>query len=114
MSAGEVEALSKDKLEALAAGKRDKDTMLVMYAPWCQFCQGMEPAYTEYAKAAAGDDLRVAKYQADVDKDFAMTLGLKTYPTIIMLPKGKEGYVKYESEERTPEAWSAWKDSVVA
>ena len=114
MCTGEVEALEKEKLEALAAGERDMDSMIVLYAPWCQFCQGMEAAYAEFAKAMAGENLRVAKYQADVDKEYAMTLGLETYPTIIHMPKGKDGFVKYESDVRTSAAWSEWLASVAA
>lgn len=34
-----VEALSKAQAEAMAAGTRDQDTLLVLYAPWCPFCQ---------------------------------------------------------------------------
>lgn len=37
--ASAVEALDRAGAEALAAGQRDKDTLLVLYAPWCQFCQ---------------------------------------------------------------------------
>jgi len=34
-----VAALDKAAVEKLAAGTRDKDTLLVLYAPWCPFCQ---------------------------------------------------------------------------
>jgi len=34
-----VEALSKAAVEKLVGGARDKDTLLVLYAPWCPFCQ---------------------------------------------------------------------------
>lgn len=34
-----VEALSKDQLAALKEGPRDKDTLVVLYAPWCQYSQ---------------------------------------------------------------------------
>ena len=36
---GAVEALSKEQLQDIVDGKRDKNTMLVMYAPWCQYSQ---------------------------------------------------------------------------
>lgn len=36
---GPVEALNHEQLEKLADGQRDKDTLLVLYAPWCQFSQ---------------------------------------------------------------------------
>jgi thiol:disulfide interchange protein len=34
-----VQTLDKAAAEKLAGGARDKDTLLVLYAPWCQFCQ---------------------------------------------------------------------------
>lgn len=36
---GSVEAVSKQQLQDMLDGKRDKDTLLVMYAPWCQYSQ---------------------------------------------------------------------------
>ena len=43
----------------------------------------MEPAYEALAKKMAGSQVTVAKYQADVDKEWAKAnLGLTTFPTI--------------------------------
>jgi adenylyl-sulfate reductase (glutathione) len=48
--------------------------------------------------------VRVAKYQADVDRDWAKAnAGLTTFPSIVFLPKAKPGFVKYPSERRDPE-----------
>ena len=59
-----VAALDKAGAEKLLAGA-DKDTLLVLYAPWCPFCQGMEGAYAELAARLAGSHVRVAKLNAD-------------------------------------------------
>ena len=34
-----VEALSKQQLQNMMDGRRDKDTLVVLYAPWCQYSQ---------------------------------------------------------------------------
>lgn len=34
-----VEPLSKEQLAQLKQGPRDKDTLVVLYAPWCQYSQ---------------------------------------------------------------------------
>ena len=34
-----VEALSKQQLQGMMDGQRDKDTLVVLYAPWCQYSQ---------------------------------------------------------------------------
>ena len=50
--------------------------------------QAMEGSYSELAEQLQGSHVRVAKYQADVDREFAQErFGLKTFPTIVMLPK---------------------------
>ena len=42
---GAVEALSKEQLQDIVDGKRDNNTMLVMYAPWCQYSQVTTPSH---------------------------------------------------------------------
>jgi adenylyl-sulfate reductase (glutathione) len=58
----------------------------------------------------AGSHVTVAKFQADGDdKEWAKAnLGLTTFPSIVMLPKAKEGFVKYPSERRDPESLGMW------
>ena len=113
-----VETLSKDRLQSLLGaggngGARDRDTLVVLYAPWCQFCQALEPAWNELAEqfANAGSSLRVAKFQADIEREFAAEkFGLKTFPTIVLLPKrgGDASFVKYPSERRDVETLTMW------
>jgi adenylyl-sulfate reductase (glutathione) len=69
----------------------------------------MEANYEELAAHMSGSHVRVAKYQADVNKEWSQAnLGLTTFPTIVFLPKGKSGYVKYPSERRDVETLSMW------
>jgi adenylyl-sulfate reductase (glutathione) len=109
--AGAVELLSKQQLASLLDGPRDKDTVCVLYAPWCQFCQGMEASYEELGAQLAGSHVRVAKFQADIERDFAAQhFGLKTFPTIVMLPKGGPAgkAIKFPSERRDAETLGMW------
>jgi adenylyl-sulfate reductase (glutathione) len=69
----------------------------------------MEANYEALAAAMSGSHVRVAKYQADVDKEWSKAhLGLTTFPTIVFLPKSKGGFVKYPSERRDVETLSMW------
>ena len=99
-----MEHLDKARLEGLLNGPRDKDTIVVLYAPWCRFCQAMEESYeTVAANLQSNPDVRVAKFQADIERDFAAEkFGLKTFPHVAMLPKaGKMGEaIKYDTERR--------------
>jgi len=115
-----VESLTRAQAEALAASA-DKDTLLVAYAPWCQFCQALEPAYEELAARLEGSHVRVAKFQADGgegegggDRAFAeKALGLKTFPTIVMLPKSQPGKaIKYPVERRDADSLQMWVTSL--
>jgi hypothetical protein len=36
---GAVAALDKPALSSLLDGPREKDTLVALYAPWCQFCK---------------------------------------------------------------------------
>jgi len=104
-----VEALSKDALAALADGSRDKDTVVVLYAPWCQYSQGMEQSYRDLAEDLSDSNVRVAKFQADIEREFSeKNFGLKTFPTIVYLPKDKPGYIRYPSERRDTNTLKMW------
>jgi adenylyl-sulfate reductase (glutathione) len=75
----------------------------------------MEAAYSELAQRYAGSHVRIAKFQADVEREFSTEqFGLKTFPTIVVLPKGRPGFIKYPSENRTPAALDMWLKTVAA
>ena len=76
-----------------------KDGVMVVYAPWCQFCQGMEDEY-EKLVAKLGDGVTVAKYRGDEDREFVSSeFGVESFPTINVITK--DGKVtKYASEAR--------------
>lgn len=107
-----VEHLKKEQVLQLLDGPRDKDTILVLYAPWCQFCKAMEESYEALAEQMHGrETLRVAKFQADIERDFAAEkFGLKTFPRIVMLPQaGRSGEsIPFGSERRDPETLAMW------
>ncbi|GMH45192.1 hypothetical protein BSKO_13149 [Bryopsis sp. KO-2023] len=108
-----VQGLSKDELSSLADGSRDKNTIVALYAPWCQFSQAMEESYRELANVVDDSKVSVAKFQADVEREFsAEKFGLKTFPTIVFLPKDSDKIIKYPSERRDTETLKMWVDSM--
>lgn len=75
--------------------------------------QAMEEEYTKLAESH-GSKVQIAKFQADVDRDFAQnTFGLQTFPTIVLLPKSTSSIIKYPSERRDVETWSMWLSSIL-
>jgi adenylyl-sulfate reductase (glutathione) len=96
-------SLSRNGIEnLLKLDSRREPWIVVLYAPWCQFCQGMEESYVELADKLAGSGVKVGKFRADGDqKKFAQKeLQLGSFPTILFFPKHSSRPVKYPSEKR--------------
>ncbi|KVI09409.1 5'-adenylylsulfate reductase 1, chloroplastic-like [Cynara cardunculus var. scolymus] len=85
---------------------RKEPWMVVLYAPWCPFCQAMEASYNELADKLAGSGVKVGKFQADGDqKAYAkQELQLGSFPTILFFPKHASRPIKYQSEKRDVES----------
>jgi hypothetical protein len=71
--------------------------------------QGLEEDFAALAENMTSDKLRVAKFQADVEREFsAETFNLETFPTLAFLPKvlwpQKQFYlVTHSYSRRNPE-----------
>ena len=106
---GAVQGLaSQGDVQALVGG--GKPAVLTVYAPWCQFCQGME---AEYEKLAQELSIPVAKFRGDEERDFvSANLNTESFPTVnVITSDGK--VVKYDSEERSVEALKAFVEANV-
>ncbi|XP_073146305.1 5'-adenylylsulfate reductase 3, chloroplastic-like [Henckelia pumila] len=81
---------------------KNEPWLVVLYAPWCQFCQGMEQSYVELAEKLTGSGVKIAKFRADgEEKPFAQQeLQLGSFPTILFFPKNSSRPIKYPSENR--------------
>jgi len=91
--------------------KAGKEAVVVVYAPWCQFCQGMED---EYSKLAEASGLPTYKFRGDEQREFVSAeMNTESFPTINYLTADGK-FVKYESEERTVEAMTAFAKGAVA
>merc|ERR1719301_319304 len=95
-------------VQALVGG--GKPAVLTVYAPWCQFCQGME---ADYEKLAEELSIPVAKFRGDEERDFvSANLNTESFPTVnVIASDGK--VVKYDSEERSVEALKAFVEANV-
>merc|ERR1712032_952425 len=92
-------------------GKAGKPSVMVVYAPWCQFSQVMEEEFESFAKDS---DLDVYSFRGDEQREFVgENLNTKSFPTInIIKPDGTA--VKYESEVRTVEAIKEFAEKTLA
>ncbi|KAM3701447.1 hypothetical protein ACB098_05G172700 [Castanea mollissima] len=103
--------LNRTGIENLARLEDRKEPwIVVLYAPWCQFCQAMEASYVELAEKLAGSGVKVGKFRADGDqKEYAQReLQLGSFPTILFFPKHSSRPIKYPSENRDVDSLMAF------
>jgi len=87
-----------------------KPAVIAVYAPWCQFCQGMEE---EYAKFADQADVPVYKFRGDEEREFVQAdLNTESFPTVNVV-KADGTVVKYDSEVRTVEAFNKFVEETI-
>jgi len=95
---GSVKAIESNE-DALALKAADEKTLLVVYAPWCQFCQKMEEEYEALAAEMAAEGVTVAKFRGDEVRDFVSEeFNVASFPTINLVGAGSA--IKYDSEKR--------------
>merc|ERR1712157_44507 len=98
---------------ALEVKKSGKDSVVVVYAPWCQFCQAMEDEYTAFAKELDGK-MDVYKLRGDEIRDHVQTQwNTDSFPTVNVV-KADGTVVKYDSEERDVASFKAFVEKTVA
>ncbi|XP_019436028.1 PREDICTED: 5'-adenylylsulfate reductase 3, chloroplastic-like [Lupinus angustifolius] len=106
-----VVSFSRSGIENLAKLDSPKHPWLVvLYAPWCPFCQAMEESYVDLAEKLAGSGVKVGKFRADGEqKEFAKReLQLGSFPTILFFPKHSSHPIKYPSENRDVDSLMAF------
>merc|ERR1719258_287482 len=91
--------------DALALTTKGEPSVLVVYAPWCQYCQAMED---EFDKVSGVAGVPTYKFRGDEQREFVdANLNTKSFPTINFV--GADGSVtKYESEDRSVDALKAF------
>ncbi|WFD36978.1 protein disulfide-isomerase [Malassezia cuniculi] len=83
---------------------KDRGVLVEYFAPWCGHCQRLAPEYEQLGKAfASNDKVVIAKVDADKNRDLAMRVGLRGFPTIKWYPANSLEAVDYNGE-RTAQA----------
>ncbi|KAK8958048.1 hypothetical protein KSP39_PZI000524 [Platanthera zijinensis] len=102
-------------MNLLKLERRKEPWLVVLYAPWCRFCQAMESSYIELADKLNGLGVKVGKFRSDGDqKTFAkLELQLGSFPTIIFFPKHASRPVKYPSKRRDADSLLAFVNAFI-
>mmetsp|Transcript_23416 Transcript_23416/g.41420 ORF Transcript_23416/g.41420 Transcript_23416/m.41420 type:complete len:462 (-) Transcript_23416:123-1508(-) len=96
----------KVKKAGLADVEGMKNTILTVYAPWCQFSQNMEEEFTKLAEDSSLG-VSVTAVRGDEEREVARALGVEAFPTTFVI-NGDGKRTKYPSEERTVDAWKSF------
>jgi thioredoxin 1 len=80
--------------------KSTKPVMIDVWASWCPPCRMMEPVVEELDKEL-GDQIVIAKLDADAEPELTQKLGVMSLPTFVMI---KDGQVLYGSIGAKPKA----------
>ncbi|CAJ1967075.1 unnamed protein product [Cylindrotheca closterium] len=113
----ETDSSKVKKLEttdaAIEVKSSGKPSVMVVYAPWCQFSQKMEEEFEKFAEEVGGD-VDIYSFRGDEERDFVQeNLNTKSFPTVnVIKPDGTA--VKYESEVRTVDAFKKFMDETLA
>ena len=95
---------------ALEVVKSGKPSVMVVYAPWCQFSQKMEDEFEAFASAT---DMDVFSFRGDEEREFVQAnLNTQSFPTVNVI-KADGTVVKYDSEVRTVDAFKKFVDETL-
>ena len=101
-----VEVTEKDAIEIT----KQAPGVVVVYAPWCQFCQGMEDSYADLATKL---DVPAYKLRGDETRDFVKAnFNTESFPTINVV-KSDGSVVKYDSEKRDVDSLKAFVEATL-
>jgi len=111
--AGESKVKKLESVDAaIEVKKSGKPSVMVVYAPWCQFSQKMEEEYEKFA-AEFGDQYDIYSFRGDEEREFVQAnLNTQSFPTVNVI-KADGTAVKYESEVRTVEAFKSFVDATL-
>ncbi|MBC8594016.1 thioredoxin [Oscillospiraceae bacterium N12] len=70
----------------------DKPAIIDFYATWCGPCKAISPVLEELAKEYDGK-IYIYKIDVDQEKDLASAFGIRSIPTLIFAPMGKDPQV---------------------
>jgi thiol-disulfide isomerase/thioredoxin len=72
-------------------------------APYCKYCDWMKPAWDQLALGLQHDrSVVVAHMNGTLDRDFASSLGVRTFPTVLAFPKTGGAPFVYGSQVSVP------------
>ncbi|XP_016347375.1 protein disulfide-isomerase-like [Sinocyclocheilus anshuiensis] len=88
----------------------NKYLLVEFYAPWCGHCRNLEPIYAEVAGLLknGSSEVRLAKVDADEEKDLATEFHVGSFPTLKFFKDGNRQNATDFSGKRTVKGITRW------
>lgn len=67
------------------------DWFVKFYAPWCGHCKRLDPTWNDLAEEVAGTHRHVGKVDCTIEQGLCERYGVKGYPTLLRINKGRFG-----------------------
>ena len=68
--------------------KKHPQLLVEFYAPWCGHCKNLEPHWNQLASEMKGKKIKIAKIDADKNKNIGGRFQVQGFPTIKVFPPG--------------------------
>ncbi len=103
---------SSGSTEGFASGGYE---FAMVYAPWCGHCKSAMPMFDEFIASGPlkinGKDVAIKKIDGDADKAAAEKLGVKGFPTFVLI--SPDGSVQQHEGAREPAAFKQFLENMV-
>lgn len=114
----QVVELTPDNFATEVEANNSGRVFVEFYAPWCPFCQKLEPTWNALPKQLKenGVDTKIARMNVDTFTDYGAAYGVTGFPTLMLFQDGKPiGQKTGLIDERTALKYAGLKDdSIVA
>lgn len=68
--------------------EKNRHVMVEFYAPWCGHCQALAPEYAAAATELKGEDVSLAKVDANEENELAQKYDVQGFPTVVFFVDG--------------------------
>ena len=107
----EAHELSAATFDAFVTDPENKMVVVDFYAPWCHWCQILEPTWKQVARQIPekpySKDTRVTKVNCEENRELCMKHNIRGYPTINAYMGSTSAEETYYGD-RTTDAFFAW------
>ena len=109
---GQIDMLDEGSFDQYMTDRPDKLIVVDFYAPWCHWCQLLDPVWKQTAEQLPDQEfakgVRMAKVDCEANRQLCMEHMIRAYPTIQTYTHGENLPAETYYGDRTTEAFNTW------